>query len=101
MIRSVDRTTFLERVHSAHKRVALWRDNNPNAGPCGEDRIVFYFELLSHFDLLRPGLRLVDLGGGFSWFAPMAFELGLETVLIDDFGGGGGLEHQSVQESKA
>ena len=97
----MDRAAFLERVHSAHNRVALWLHNNPNGGPCREDRIVYYFELLNHFDLLRPGVRLVDLGGGLSWFAPIAFELGLETVLIDDFGGGGGLEHQSAQESRA
>jgi SAM-dependent methyltransferase len=100
-IRLMDRAAFLERVHLAHSRVALWLHNNPNGGPCREDRIVYYFELLNHFDLLRPGVRLVDLGGGLSWFAPIAFELGLETVLIDDFGGGGGLEHQSAQESRA
>jgi SAM-dependent methyltransferase len=55
--------------------------------------MVFYFEMLNGFDIVRPGSRLLDLGGGISSFAPMASELGFETILIDDFEGGGGVAY--------
>ena len=35
---------------------------------------------------------MVDLGAGLSWFAPMACQLGVRATIIDDFGGGGGVD---------
>ena len=92
---------LLKQVHAAHRRVASWRNNDPNAGDCPDTRIIFYFELLNRFNSLRPGIRLLDAAGGLSWFAAMAVDLGLETILIDDFGGGGGLDRQTAQETRA
>jgi SAM-dependent methyltransferase len=83
---------FVKSLHAAHRRVAAWMHNNPDGGDCGDERIIFYFEVLHRFDLLKPGTRLLDLGGGLSWFAPMAHEMGLECTLVDDFGGGGGVD---------
>jgi len=79
-------------LQAAHRRVGEWRDRNSSIGECRDGRILFYFEILNRFDLVRKGVRLLDLGGGFSYFAPLAIELGMETIMVDDFAGGGGLE---------
>src|ERR1035437_1121991 len=89
-------------LQAAHRRVGVWRDRKPDVGDCRERRILFYFEILNRFGLLRKGVRLMDLGGGCSYFAPLAIELGPETILVDDFAGGGGREFQeSAVEAKA
>ena len=104
----IDKTATMKRaelhtqLQAAHRRVGVWRDRKPDVGDCRERRILFYFEILNRFGLLRKGVRLMDLGGGFSYFAPLAIELGPETILVDDFAGGGGLELQeSAVEAKA
>jgi len=51
-----------------------------------------YYELLDKAGLLRPGVKVVDLGGGLSLFAPLLAQLGLEATVVDDFGGGGGVD---------
>jgi SAM-dependent methyltransferase len=55
-------------------------------------RLVFYLKLVAESGHLRPGKHLVDLGAGMSAFGPVARVLGLEVTLIDDFGGGGGVD---------
>jgi SAM-dependent methyltransferase len=86
------RADLNQRLQAAHRKVGEWRDQIPNVGECRDSRIMFYLEILNRFDLLRKDVRLLDLGGGFSWFAPLAIELGVETIMVDDFAGGGGLE---------
>lgn len=56
-----------------------------------EARIVFYVQLLADAGLLAAGRRIVDLGAGICWFDPLVHRLGPEVILVDDFGGGGGV----------
>src|SRR4051794_10650350 len=51
----------------------------------------FYVSLLGP-ELLQPGKRLVDLGAGLSPFGPACAAHGMEVILIDDYGGGGGID---------
>jgi SAM-dependent methyltransferase len=62
------------------------------AGEPLEDRIVFYVQLLEDQGLLAPGKRIVDLGAGIYWFDLLVQRMGPEVVLVDDFGGGGGVD---------
>src|SRR5436190_7653082 len=52
----------------------------------------FYLWLLGKQSLLQPGKHLVDLGAGLSVFGPVCRAHGMEVTLVDDFGGGGGVE---------
>jgi SAM-dependent methyltransferase len=52
----------------------------------------FYLQLLHEHSLLQPGKHLVDLGAGLSVFGPLCRVSGLQVTLVDDFGGGGGIE---------
>jgi len=58
-------------------------------------RVRFYFEELDRLGLLAAGRRLLDLGAGLGAFAPLARLLGLEVCIVDDFGGGGGVEDKA------
>jgi SAM-dependent methyltransferase len=51
----------------------------------------FYLSLLGP-EFLRPGKRLVDLGAGLSAFGPACAAHGMEVILVDDYGGGGGID---------
>lgn len=62
-------------------------------------RLAFYFQLLSDAHLLHDGRVLVDLGAGISWFGPIASVFGLKVTLVDDFGGGGGVEIADREQS--
>ena len=55
-------------------------------------RMQYYLNLLAQESTIRPGLSLVDLGGGLSPWSALLSALGLRVTLIDDFGGGGGVE---------
>jgi len=58
-----------------------------------EPRIVFYLQMLENFDLLCPSTKLADLGAGIYWFDPLVQALGVDIHLVDDFGGGGGVDN--------
>jgi SAM-dependent methyltransferase len=57
-----------------------------------DDRNEFYLSLMDQQGLLRSDRHLVDLGAGLSVFGPMCRTYGMAVTLIDDFGGGGGVE---------
>src|SRR5262245_46976717 len=57
-----------------------------------DDRNEFYLSLMEQQGLLRSDRHLVDLGAGLSVFGPMCRTYGMAVTLIDDFGGGGGVE---------
>jgi len=57
-----------------------------------DDRNEFYARLLAEQSLLQPGKHLVDLGAGLSIFGPLCRAHGMNVTLVDDFGGGGGVE---------
>lgn len=57
-----------------------------------DSRHQFYMSLLGHQQLLQPGKSLVDLGPGLSMFGAVCAAHGLKVTLVDDFGGGGGIE---------
>ncbi len=77
---------------------AVWRDRVasllPWPGDTGrlDDRTIFYFQLLHDRGLLSAGKHLMDLGCGVSAVGAVARGLGMEVTLVDDFGGGGGVE---------
>lgn len=64
--------------------------------PAGEfkldERLEFYLRLVHDTGKLSAGHHLLDLGPGLSAFGSMAWALGMEVTLVDDFGGGGGVE---------
>lgn len=57
-----------------------------------DERQMFYLQLVAETGALAPGKHLVDLGPGLALFGPVARGMGLRVTLIDDFGGGGGVE---------
>ena len=60
-------------------------------------RMQFYLSLLAQENLVHPGLQVVDLGGGLSPWSALLSALGLRVTLIDDFGGGGGVERNAEE----
>jgi SAM-dependent methyltransferase len=57
-----------------------------------DDRQLFYLKLLAQTGCLTGGKHLVDLAPGTTAFGPIARALGMQVTLIDDYGGGGGVE---------
>jgi SAM-dependent methyltransferase len=57
-----------------------------------DDRNEFYLKMLHDQGLLESGKHLVDLGAGLSVFGPICHAHGMKVTLVDDFGGGGGIE---------
>src|SRR6185295_3019798 len=57
-----------------------------------DDRNEFYLKLLHDQGLLGTGKHLIDLGAGLSVFGPLCHAHGMKVTLVDDFGGGGGIE---------
>ena len=78
---------------AAIRDVFVFFNGREPAGEPLEDRIVFYVQMLENFSLLQPGKRVVDLGAGIYWFNPLVRKLGAEVILIDDYGGGGGVDN--------
>lgn len=68
------------------------RDPRPELGQALDRRLTFYLQMLVDAGLMGNGSVLVDLGAGMSLFGPIASQLGLKVALVDDFGGGGGVE---------
>ena len=60
-----------------------------------EERIVFYCQMLHDSGLLAKGKRIVDLGAGIYWFNPLVGAMGPEMNLVDDYGGGGGVDNSN------
>src|SRR6266480_4452563 len=60
--------------------------------PYLDDRNEFYLWMLGQAGLLQAGKHLVDLGAGLSVFGPLCRAHGMAVTLVDDFGGGGGVE---------
>jgi SAM-dependent methyltransferase len=58
-------------------------------------RVRFYFEELDRLGLLAARRRVLDLGAGLGVFAPLGRLLGLKVRVVDDFGGGGGVENKA------
>lgn len=85
----IRRADWRDAVQKTH-RLFTGRDH---AGEPLETRIVFYLQMLEDRELLAPGKTIVDLGAGIYWFDPMVKLLGSEVVLVDDFGGGGGVDN--------
>ena len=64
-----------------------------------DERNEFYLRLLGDQYLLQPGKHLVDLGCGLSVFGPMCRAHGMSVTMVDDFGGGGGVELQPGEQA--
>jgi SAM-dependent methyltransferase len=64
-----------------------------------DSRHEFYLSMLGRQSLLQSGKSLVDLGPGLSMFGAVCAAHGMSVTLVDDFGGGGGIE--SGDESRA
>lgn len=58
-----------------------------------DKRNEFYLQILAEHGALDSQKSLVDLGAGLSVFGPVCKAYGMDVTLIDDFGGGGGVEH--------
>jgi SAM-dependent methyltransferase len=63
-----------------------------------DNRTEFYVSLLGRERLLQPGKHVVDLGAGLSVFGPVCGAHGMKVTLVDDFGGGGGVELRKANE---
>jgi SAM-dependent methyltransferase len=75
-------------------RVMPLYDGYRDAEQFGErtDRVVFYATLVERLKDATRQPHVLDLGGGLSPFAPLLASLGYAVTMIDDFGGGGGIE---------
>ena len=60
--------------------------------PYLDTRNEFYLEILGRHGAFESGRHLVDLGAGLSIFGPLCRAHGMRVTLVDDFGGGGGVE---------
>ncbi len=58
-----------------------------------DERNGFYLQLIDEAGELHEGKHLVDIGCGLSWLGPLASKLGMKVSLVDDFGGGGGVDN--------
>ena len=59
----------------------------------------FYVRLVAESGQLNAGRVLVDLGCGLSLFGLLCRVFGMEVSLVDDFGGGGGIQTGSAAEN--
>ena len=57
-----------------------------------DDRQLFYLQMVAETGTLQPGKHLVDLAPGMTAFGPVAAALGMRVTLVDDYGGGGGVD---------
>ena len=73
------------------ERVAfLYGEVTDNA--CLDERQLFYLEMVAQTGCLTGGKHLLDLAPGTTAFGPVARALGMQVTLIDDYGGGGGVD---------
>jgi len=86
---------------------AAWRKNITERlawpGDSGrlDDRNLFYLQLLHEVGGLENGKHLVDLGCGLSAVGTVARLMGMEATLVDDFGGGGGVDSSDNTSARA
>jgi SAM-dependent methyltransferase len=64
-----------------------------------DERTIYYVQLVSEAEQLATGKHVVDLGPGMSAFGPVLRQMGMQVTLVDDFGGGGGVDIQRRAES--
>lgn len=57
-----------------------------------DERQLFYLEMVAHTGCLTAGKHMVDLAPGTTAFGPVAGAMGMQVTLIDDYGGGGGVD---------
>ena len=91
-----DRKDWPEAIQKCHK---FFTQKDYDGAPL-EARIVFYLQMLEDRGLLASGKRIVDLGAGIYWFDPLVKFLGAEPTLVDDFGGGGGVDNANRTPSQ-
>ena len=63
-----------------------------------DDRSEFYVRMLGECGVLHPARHLVDLGAGLSVFGLLCRAHGMNVSLVDDFGGGGGMQAGQAME---
>ena len=79
---------------------ALYKGRADDPTPVN-DRDVFYLQLLhDHGELVR-GKHIVDLGAGLCWFDTILSKLGPQVTLVDDYGGGGGVDKERRESAVA
>jgi SAM-dependent methyltransferase len=92
-------TQFPEACRKAN--LAFSAGNEAAVGDFIDKREVFYLSVVEKLGLLKSGIQVVDLGAGFSRFAPVLSQLGPRVTILDDFGGGGGIDHgQNAEQRK-
>lgn len=68
----------------------VYGDTSENAAL--DDRQLFYLQMLADTGALQSGKHLVDLAPGLTAFGPVAAGMGMQVTLVDDYGGGGGVD---------
>lgn len=81
-------------------RKAFAPDSEDESGTL-DSREDFYLEILQELGVLSASHSLVDLGAGFSWFSPMVKIFGMDVTIVDDFGGGGGIDPREREATSA
>ena len=72
----------------------------PTEGSQLDPRLVFYLRLVHRAGMLEKDRDLLDLGAGLSAFGPVARGLGMRVTVVDDFGGGGGVEPDTAIKAR-
>jgi SAM-dependent methyltransferase len=85
--------TQREDWHTAVRKTFRFFNGRDYQGEPLEERIVFYCQMLEDFGLIDTGKQIADLGAGIYWFNPLVSEMGPEMFLVDDYGGGGGVDN--------
>ncbi len=86
---------FESSLNAAYESVFRALEGRPPDAAKGEAvnrREAFYFEVAAGLGVLESGRSALDLGAGMSWFGSIASELGLTVSVVDDYGGGGGVD---------
>ena len=65
------------------------------------NRDVFYVQLLADLGALDESKHIVDLGAGLTWVDTILRKLGPKVTLVDDYGGGGGVDRERREAALA
>jgi SAM-dependent methyltransferase len=87
---------FTEACFKANKAFIL---DGSQPSPSIDSREEYYLSILEKYGMIHTGKTLVDLGAGFSCFSPVLSQLGLNVSIVDDFGGGGGVDTQQQERT--
>jgi SAM-dependent methyltransferase len=92
---AIDRAfdAVVDRVYDGYREAAEYKARR--------DRILFYAALVDRLFTDHQDKHVLDLGGGLSPFAPLLAALGYRVTMIDDFGGGGGIDPKRRDEDLA